>query len=186
MLGAKVQQTGCLGPAEDIGIGVPGRLQEAGAIRITRSQEPGCLGPVPDVSPASYRTLQARSPWAFAIGHLLGRVARPWPRPALTTLSPNPQKQKKNDKAINHILEDLDTNGDKELSFEEFAILVARLTEASHEEMHKNAPPGEGHSHGPGFGESHSSCQNQNQGQSGHGHSHGGHGHSHEGHGHSH
>ena len=96
------------------------------------------------------------------------------------------KKQKKNDKAINHMMEELDTNGDKDLSFEEFAILVARLTELSHEEMHKTAPPGEGHSHGPGFGESHSSCQNPNQGQGGHGHSHEGHGHSHEGHGHGH
>ncbi|XP_040308857.1 protein S100-A9 isoform X1 [Herpailurus yagouaroundi] len=87
-----------------------------------------------------------------------------------------PQKQKKNDNAINKIMEDLDTNGDKELDFEEFSILVGRLTVASHEEMHKNAPEGEGHSHGPGFGES---------GQS-HCHSHGGHGHSHGGHGHSH
>ena len=52
----------------------------------------------------------------------------------------HPQKQKKNDNAINKIMEDLDTNGDKELNFEEFSILVARLTVASHEEMHKNAP----------------------------------------------
>lgn len=81
----------------------------------------------------------------------------------------HPQKQKKNDNAINKIMEDLDTNGDKELNFEEFSILVARLTVASHEEMHKNAPEGEGHSHGPGFGE----------GSQGHCHSHGGHGHGH-------
>ncbi|XP_039074827.1 protein S100-A9 [Hyaena hyaena] len=86
------------------------------------------------------------------------------------------KKQKKNDHAINKIMEDLDTNGDKELNFEEFSMLVARLTVASHEEMHKNAPEGEGHSHGPGFGE----------GTQGHCHSHGGHGHSHGGHGHSH
>ncbi|XP_029791997.1 protein S100-A9 [Suricata suricatta] len=79
------------------------------------------------------------------------------------------KKPKKNDNAIKKIMEDLDTNGDKELSFEEFTMLVARLTVASHEEMHKNAPEGEGHSHGPGFGE----------GGHGHGHSHGGHGHSH-------
>ncbi|XP_006861746.1 PREDICTED: protein S100-A9 [Chrysochloris asiatica] len=82
------------------------------------------------------------------------------------------KKEKKDDKLINHILEDLDTNGDKQLNFEEFSILVGRLTAASHEEMHKNAPPGEGHSHGPGLGE----------GGHGHGHSHGGHGHSHDGH----
>uniref|UniRef100_A0A2K6FMJ1 Protein S100-A9 n=2 Tax=Propithecus coquereli TaxID=379532 RepID=A0A2K6FMJ1_PROCO len=99
------------------------------------------------------------------------------------------KKEKRNDKAINHIMEDLDTDMDKQLSFEEFIVLMARLTEASHEEMHRNAPhPDEpGHEHGPGLGEG-------GQGQ-GHGHSHGhGHGHSHgpglgeggHGHGHSH
>uniref|UniRef100_A0A8C7BDH2 Protein S100 n=1 Tax=Neovison vison TaxID=452646 RepID=A0A8C7BDH2_NEOVI len=79
------------------------------------------------------------------------------------------KKQKKNDSAMNKIMEDLDTNGDKQLNFEEFSILVGKLTMASHEEMHKTAPEGEGHSHGPGFG----------QGDQGHGHSHGGHGHGH-------
>uniref|UniRef100_A0A8C9A7U9 Protein S100 n=1 Tax=Prolemur simus TaxID=1328070 RepID=A0A8C9A7U9_PROSS len=63
------------------------------------------------------------------------------------------KKEKRNDKAINHIMEDLDTNMDKQLSFEEFIVLMARLTEASHEEMHRNAPSDEGHSHGPGLGE---------------------------------
>ncbi|KAL2771720.1 protein S100-A9, partial [Daubentonia madagascariensis] len=65
------------------------------------------------------------------------------------------KKEERNDKAINHIMEDLDTDENKELSFEEFIVLMARLTEASHEEMHKNAPdPNEpGHHHGPGLGE---------------------------------
>uniref|UniRef100_A0A8D1KJE2 Protein S100-A9 n=1 Tax=Sus scrofa TaxID=9823 RepID=A0A8D1KJE2_PIG len=62
------------------------------------------------------------------------------------------KKQKRDEKAINHILEDLDTNVDKQLSFEEFSMLVAKLTVASHEEMHKTA--GRGHHHGPGFGSS--------------------------------
>lgn len=108
---------------------------------------------------------------------------------ALTTLLPNLQKEKKNEAAINDIMEDLDTNGDKDLSFEEFIILVAKLTIASHEEMHKNTPKGEGHSHGPGFGTSGpNSCHTQRGGGGGHGHghSHDGHGHSHDGHGHSH
>uniref|UniRef100_F6T046 Protein S100-A9 n=1 Tax=Equus caballus TaxID=9796 RepID=F6T046_HORSE len=83
------------------------------------------------------------------------------------------KSKKKDEKAINHIMEDLDTNEDKQLSFEEFIILVARLTHASHEKMHEH-DQGHGHCHGPGLGES------------GHGHSHGGHGHSHGGHGHSH
>ncbi|XP_059943803.1 protein S100-A9 [Mesoplodon densirostris] len=79
------------------------------------------------------------------------------------------KKEKKDDKAINEIMEDLDTDVDKEINFKEFSVLVGKLTEASHEEMHKTAPPGEGHRHGPGFGES----------GSGYGHSHGNHGHSH-------
>ncbi|XP_040086513.1 protein S100-A9 [Oryx dammah] len=100
------------------------------------------------------------------------------------------KKQNKDEDAINEIMEDLDTNQDKQLSFEEFIMLVARLTVASHEEMHKTAPPGKGHRHGPGFGKGGSGpCPGQggpDHGHGGHGHSHGGHGHSHGGHGHSH
>lgn len=83
------------------------------------------------------------------------------------------KKEARDEKAINDIMEDLDTNQDKQLSFEEFVILMARLVHASHEEMHKNAPHDhEGHSHGPGLG-------GGGPGH-GHGHSHGhGHGHSH-------
>ncbi|KAG3281598.1 hypothetical protein H1C71_032284 [Ictidomys tridecemlineatus] len=62
------------------------------------------------------------------------------------------KKEGKNEKLINHILEDLDTNVDKQLSFEEFVMLIAKLIHASHEEMHKNASNTEGHSHGPGLG----------------------------------
>uniref|UniRef100_A0A8D2HZC4 Protein S100-A9 n=2 Tax=Urocitellus parryii TaxID=9999 RepID=A0A8D2HZC4_UROPR len=62
------------------------------------------------------------------------------------------KKESKNEKVINHILEDLDTNLDKQLSFEEFIMLIAKLTHASHEEMHKNTSNTEGHSHGPGLG----------------------------------
>ncbi|XP_004717766.1 protein S100-A9 [Echinops telfairi] len=72
------------------------------------------------------------------------------------------KEEKRDKKAIQDIMEDLDTNSDKELSFEEYIILMGRLTHASHEEMHKNAPLSEGHSHGPGLGE----------GGHGHGHSH--------------
>ena len=93
------------------------------------------------------------------------------------------KKQNKDEEAINEIMEDLDTNQDKQLSFEEFIMLVARLTVASHEEMHKTAPPGKGHRHGPGFDKGGAGpCP----GQGGPGHSHGGHGHSHGGHGHGH
>ena len=110
---------------------------------------------------------------------------QPWPHPALTPHVSHLQKQNKDEKLINDIMEDLDTNQDKQLSFEEFIMLVAKLTVASHEEMHKTAPPGDGHRHGPGFGQGGSGpCPSQG----GPGHSHGGHGHghSHGGHGHSH
>ncbi|KAK2494349.1 hypothetical protein MC885_019562 [Smutsia gigantea] len=85
------------------------------------------------------------------------------------------KKQKKNDKAINHIMEDLDTNEDKQLSFEEFSMLVGKLTVASHDKMHETAPDPDspGHHHGPGYGDGR--CPSEG----GHGHSHGGHGHSH-------
>ncbi|XP_036922938.1 protein S100-A9 [Sturnira hondurensis] len=69
------------------------------------------------------------------------------------------KKEGRDEKAIEEILEDLDTNGDKQLSFEEFSMLVAKLTEAAHEEMHKNSPKGDHHHHGPGFGPSQGSCQ---------------------------
>ncbi|XP_014647352.1 PREDICTED: protein S100-A9-like isoform X2 [Ceratotherium simum simum] len=89
------------------------------------------------------------------------------------------QNKKKDEKVINHILEDLDTNVDKQLSFEEFIVLVARLTVASHEKMHENAPQKEGHWHGPGLGESGPQHDNSHShGGHGHGHSHGGQGHS--------
>ncbi|KAK7800878.1 hypothetical protein U0070_011188 [Myodes glareolus] len=63
------------------------------------------------------------------------------------------KKEKRREKVINDIMEDLDTNQDKELSFEEFVILVAKLVYASHEKMHEgNHPRGNDHSHGSGFG----------------------------------
>lgn len=63
------------------------------------------------------------------------------------------QLKGRNEALIKDIMEDLDTNGDKQLSFEEFVMLIAKLVHASHEEMHKNTPKGQGHSHGPGLGE---------------------------------
>ncbi|XP_012293733.2 protein S100-A9 [Aotus nancymaae] len=74
------------------------------------------------------------------------------------------KSKERNEQDINHILEDLDTNTDKQLSFEEFIMLMGRLTWASHEHMHKD-DHGPGHHHGPGLGEA-----------PGHGHGHG-HGH---------
>ncbi|XP_011783496.1 PREDICTED: protein S100-A9 [Colobus angolensis palliatus] len=61
------------------------------------------------------------------------------------------KKENKNDKIIDHIMEDLDTNADKQLSFEEFIMLMARLTWASHEKMHED-DEGPGHHHKPGLG----------------------------------
>lgn len=63
------------------------------------------------------------------------------------------KKEKRRDRIINDIMEDLDTNQDKQLSFEEFAILMAKLVYATHEKMHEgNNPRGNEHSHGSGFG----------------------------------
>ncbi|XP_038624912.1 protein S100-A9 [Tachyglossus aculeatus] len=84
---------------------------------------------------------------------------------------PNFLKDQQCPAEVAKILEDLDSNQDFELSFEEFVVLITRLTVASHNKMHENAGSGPGHSHGPGLGES----------GHGHGHSHGpGHGHSHK------
>ncbi|XP_048193134.1 protein S100-A9-like [Perognathus longimembris pacificus] len=49
------------------------------------------------------------------------------------------KKENKDDKEINEIMEDLDTNQDDTLDFDEFVILVARVSNTFHEEMHKNA-----------------------------------------------
>ncbi|XP_007525487.2 protein S100-A9 [Erinaceus europaeus] len=72
------------------------------------------------------------------------------------------KEQKRDEVAIGKIMEDLDSSADKQISFPEFIMLIARLAVASHEKMHENAPPGKGHSHGPGLGEGHP----------GHGHGH--------------
>ncbi|KAB1260202.1 Protein S100-A9 [Camelus dromedarius] len=98
------------------------------------------------------------------------------------------KKQKKDDKVIEDIMQDMDTNEDETLNFQEFCMLVARLTVASHEEMHKDTPRGDDHRHGPGFGNGgQGPCPSRGgqggQGQGNHGH---GHGHSHGGHGHGH
>ncbi|XP_061041962.1 protein S100-A9 isoform X1 [Eubalaena glacialis] len=95
---------------------------------------------------------------------------------------PNFLKQK-DDKAINKIMEDLDTDVDKQMDFQEFLVLVARLTEASHEAMHETASQSPGHSHGPGFKKSGLGPCPSKVTQS---HSHGDHSHSHGNHGHSH
>ncbi|XP_004454073.1 protein S100-A9-like [Dasypus novemcinctus] len=79
------------------------------------------------------------------------------------------KNENKDDEVLDHIMEDLDTNSDKTLSFEEYAILIARVIHATHEEMHKDGH-GHGHSHGPVPG---------GEGGKGHCHSHGGHGHGH-------
>ncbi|XP_036047206.1 protein S100-A9 [Onychomys torridus] len=64
------------------------------------------------------------------------------------------KKEKKKEKLINDIMEDLDTNDDKQLAFEEFVMLVAKLVFATHEKMHASEQNlrGKEHSHGSGFG----------------------------------
>ena len=59
---------------------------------------------------------------------------------------------------INDIMEDLDTNQDEQLSFEEVIMLFARLINASHEKMHEGHHRGHDHSHGKGLGEDNKSC----------------------------
>ncbi|XP_076788942.1 protein S100-A9-like isoform X2 [Arvicanthis niloticus] len=62
------------------------------------------------------------------------------------------KKEKRDDKLINDIFEDLDTNQDNQLSFEESMMLMAKLVFACHEKLHENNPRGHDHSHGKGCG----------------------------------
>nr|6ZFE_A Chain A, Protein S100-A9 [Mus musculus] len=62
------------------------------------------------------------------------------------------KKEKRNEALINDIMEDLDTNQDNQLSFEEAMMLMAKLIFACHEKLHENNPRGHGHSHGKGCG----------------------------------
>ncbi|XP_006976289.1 protein S100-A9-like [Peromyscus maniculatus bairdii] len=62
------------------------------------------------------------------------------------------KEEKKDERVINDIMEDLDTNQDKQLSFEEFTMLIAKLIFATHEKLHEGHQRGDEHSHGSGFG----------------------------------
>ncbi|XP_074079577.1 protein S100-A12-like [Macrotis lagotis] len=80
-------------------------------------------------------------------------------------------KNSKDLQCVPNLFKELDTNQDEDLNFKEFVVMIARLTMATHEKMHENAPDKDHHSHGPGLegptkGQGHSHC-----GQ-GHGHSH--------------
>ncbi|XP_027726505.1 protein S100-A9 [Vombatus ursinus] len=60
-------------------------------------------------------------------------------------------KNSKDLKNVSHLFEELDTNQDADVDFKEFAVMIARVVMETHEKMHENAPPGQGHSHGPGL-----------------------------------
>ncbi|KAL1763162.1 hypothetical protein HispidOSU_007173, partial [Sigmodon hispidus] len=62
------------------------------------------------------------------------------------------KKEKKDESLINDVMEDLDTDMNKELGFQEFVVLIGKLVFATHEKMHENNPRGHDHSHGPGLG----------------------------------
>ncbi|XP_055471612.1 protein S100-A9 [Psammomys obesus] len=58
------------------------------------------------------------------------------------------KKEKRCDNLLTDIMEDLDTNQNEELTFEEFIMLIAKLVFATHESLHENNPRGHDHSHG--------------------------------------
>ncbi|XP_031231932.1 protein S100-A9 [Mastomys coucha] len=62
------------------------------------------------------------------------------------------KKENRSEAIINDIMEDLDTNQDNQLTFEESMMLMAKLVFACHEKLHANNPRGHGHSHGKGCG----------------------------------
>ncbi|XP_036613608.1 protein S100-A9-like [Trichosurus vulpecula] len=64
---------------------------------------------------------------------------------------PNFIKNSKELKDIPNLMIELDTNLDKELSFNEFSVMLARVILESHEKMHEDNPLTKGHHHGPGL-----------------------------------
>ncbi|XP_032752590.1 protein S100-A9 [Rattus rattus] len=62
------------------------------------------------------------------------------------------KREKRNENLLRDILEDLDTNQDNQLSFEECMMLMGKLIFACHEKLHENNPRGHDHSHGKGCG----------------------------------
>ncbi|XP_044529973.1 protein S100-A9 [Gracilinanus agilis] len=72
---------------------------------------------------------------------------------------PNFLKNAKDLQNSKHIMQELDTDQNGQVNFNEFSVLMARLIMATHERMHETAPDKEHHSHGPGLeGKGGSSC----------------------------
>ncbi|XP_001372115.3 protein S100-A9 [Monodelphis domestica] len=87
----------------------------------------------------------------------------------ITKELPNFIKNAKDLQDVKHLMQELDTNQNGQVDFKEFSMMMARLTMATHEKMHENAPDKDHHSHGPGLeGKGGSSCGSGH----GHGHSH--------------
>ncbi|XP_040086511.1 protein S100-A12 [Oryx dammah] len=55
----------------------------------------------------------------------------------ITKELPNCLNNTKNQATIDEIFQDLDANKDKEVSFEEFVVLVSRVLKTAHENIHK-------------------------------------------------
>nr|AAB35197.1 calprotectin larger component, MRP-14 {internal fragment} [rats, Wistar, peritoneal exudate cells, Peptide Partial, 83 aa] [Rattus sp.] len=62
------------------------------------------------------------------------------------------KREKRNENLLRDIMEDLDTNQDNQLSFEECMMLMGKLIFACHEKLHENNPRGHDHRHGKGCG----------------------------------
>ncbi|XP_043856086.1 protein S100-A9 [Dromiciops gliroides] len=72
-------------------------------------------------------------------------------RQLLNKEMPHFVKNAKDLQDVPNLFRELDTNQDEDIDFKEFAVMVARLTMATHEKMHENACDKDHHSHGPGL-----------------------------------
>ncbi|XP_051055210.1 protein S100-A9 [Phodopus roborovskii] len=75
------------------------------------------------------------------------------------------KKEKKDEKAMNRMMEDLDRNEDGAVDFDEFLTLLVKVLIKDHKEIHKNESSrdyGNGRSPGPSLGEGdHRDCPNK-------------------------
>ncbi|OBS79624.1 hypothetical protein A6R68_22174, partial [Neotoma lepida] len=65
------------------------------------------------------------------------------------------KKEKKDEKAMNHMMEDLDTNEDGHVSFDEFVSLLSKVLITNHKKIHENvSSSGHDQDHSPSYGPS--------------------------------
>ncbi|KAJ1064179.1 hypothetical protein K5549_014593 [Capra hircus] len=74
--------------------------------------------------------------YSIRLGHYDTLVKREL-KQLITKELPNCLKNTKDQPTVDEIFQDLDTNKDKEVSFEEFVVLVSRVLKTAHDNIHK-------------------------------------------------